>query len=58
MIKKALENIDSEKKRVMCQMGKIEETLTQICEIYRYLIISGRDKFELYWINRYERKKS
>ena len=53
MVKRALENIDSEKKRVIRRIGEFEETLTQICEIYRYLMINGRDKFEIYWLNRY-----
>ena len=53
MVKKALVNIDAEKKRVIRRIGEIEETLTLICEIYRYLIINGRDKFQFYWIDRY-----
>ena len=53
MVKRALENIDSEKKRVIRRIGEFEETLTLICEIYRYLMINGRDKFEIYWLNRY-----
>ena len=53
MVKRALENIDSEKKRVIRRIGEFEETLTLICEIYRYLMINGRDKFEIHWLNRY-----
>lgn len=53
MVKKALENIDSEKKRVICQIGKIEETLTQICEIYRYIILFGYDVYPCSSYNHY-----
>ena len=53
MVKRALENIDAEKKRVIRRIGEFEETLTLICEIYRYLMINGRDKFEIHWLNRY-----
>jgi hypothetical protein len=53
MVKRALENIDCEKKRVIRRLGEFEETLTLICEIYRYLLINGRDIFEIYWLNRY-----
>ena len=45
MVKRALENIDSEKKRVIRRIGEFEETLTLICEIYRYLMINGRDRY-------------
>ena len=53
MVKKALENIYSEKKRVICQIGKIEETLTQICEIYRYMILFGCDVYPCSYYNHY-----
>jgi len=53
MVKRALENINAEKKRVIRRIGEFEETLTLICEIYRYLMINGRDKFEIHWLNRY-----
>jgi hypothetical protein len=53
MVKKALENINSEKKRVMCQMGKIEETLTLICEIYRYIILFGGAVYPCYYYSHY-----
>ena len=45
MVKRALGNIDSEKKRVIRRIGEFEETLTLICEIYRYLMINGRDRY-------------
>ena len=41
MVKKALENMDYEEKRVIRRIEEIEETLTQICEIYRYMILFG-----------------
>ena len=41
MVKKALENISYERKRVIRRIEEIEETLTQICEIYRYMILFG-----------------
>ena len=41
MVKKALENISYERKRVIHRIEEIEETLTQICEIYRYMILFG-----------------
>lgn len=45
MVKKALGNIQSEEKRVIRRIGEIEETLTQICEIFRYIILFGRSKY-------------
>ena len=45
MVKKALENMFYEEKRVICRIGEIEETLTQICEIYRYMILFGCDVY-------------
>ena len=53
MVKKALEMIDSEKERVICRIGQLEETLTQICEIYRYVITRGWSIFSVYFYNYY-----
>ena len=53
MVKKALENIHSERKRVILRIGEIEETLTQICEIYRYIILFGWDVYPCSYYNHY-----
>ena len=53
MVKKALENIHSEKKRVIRRIGEIEETLTQICEIYRYIILFGCSIYPCSYYNHY-----
>jgi hypothetical protein len=53
MVKKALENINSERQRVIRRIGEIEETLTQICEIYRYIILFGWDVYPCSYYNHY-----
>ena len=53
MVKKALENIHSERKRVIRRIGEIEETLTQICEIYRYMILFGGSIYPYSYYNHY-----
>jgi hypothetical protein len=53
MVKKALENINSERRRVIRRIGEIEETLTQICEIYRYMILFGGDVYPCSYYNHY-----
>ena len=53
MVKKALENINSEKKRIIRRIREIEETLTQICEIYRYMILFGGSIYPYSYYNHY-----
>ena len=45
MVKKALEKIGYETTRVIRRIGEIEEILTLICEIYRYIILNT-EKFQ------------
>jgi hypothetical protein len=40
MVKKALEKIGYETRRVIRRIGELEEILTLICEIYRYIILN------------------
>ena len=40
MVKKALEKVGYETTRVIRRIGEIEEVLTLICEIYRYIILN------------------
>lgn len=45
MVKKVLEKIKNETNRVIRRIGEIEEFLTLICEIYRYLLIEGSKNY-------------
>ena len=45
MVKKALEKIGYETARVIRRVGELEEILTLICEIYRYIILNT-EKFQ------------
>ena len=53
MVKKALEKIGYETTRVIRRIGEIEEILTLICEIYRYIILNTEKFYSSDYIDYY-----
>ena len=53
MVKKALEKFGYETTRVIRRIGEIEEILTLICEIYRYIILNTEKFYSSDYIDYY-----